>query len=127
MPRSNLKIWQSQYLSLTTLKMKVPLQCLSLYPILDRVFFLSNTVHAFNKVRTCMAVPSFSRLTFHLIDKVSVKFVVITWSISIHFRSSHQRCSVRQDILRNFAKFKGKHMCYFLFLIKLHPSGLQLY
>ena len=40
--------------------------------------FLSNTVHAFNKVRTCMAVPSLSRLTFHLIDKVSVKFVVIT-------------------------------------------------
>ena len=27
------------------------------------------------------------------------------------FKSSHQRCFVRKDILRNFAKFKGKHLC----------------
>ena len=27
------------------------------------------------------------------------------------FKSSHQRCSVRKDILSDFAKFKGKHLC----------------
>ena len=35
------------------------------------------------------------------------------------FRSSHQRCSVRKVILRNFAKFAGKHLCQSLFLTKL--------
>ena len=27
-----------------------------------------------------------------------------------HIRSNHQRCSVRKDILRNLAKFTGKHL-----------------
>ena len=30
-------------------------------------------------------------------------------------RSSHERCSVRKGVLRNFAKFTGKHMCQSLF------------
>ena len=30
-------------------------------------------------------------------------------------RSSHQRCSLRKDVLRNFAKFKDKHLCLSLF------------
>ena len=30
-------------------------------------------------------------------------------------RSSHQRCSVMKGILRNFAKFTGKHLCQGLF------------
>ena len=34
-------------------------------------------------------------------------------------RSSHQRCSLRKGVLRNFAKFTGKHLCRSLFLIKL--------
>ena len=42
-------------------------------------------------------------------------------------RSSHQRCSVRKGILRNFAKFTGKHLCQSLFLNKvvgLRPTTL---
>ena len=27
------------------------------------------------------------------------------------FRNSHRRCSVRKDVLRNIAKFTGKHQC----------------
>ena len=34
-------------------------------------------------------------------------------------RSSHQRCSIKKGVLRNFAKFTGKHLCRSLFLIKL--------
>ena len=30
-------------------------------------------------------------------------------------RSSHQRCSVTIEVLRNFAKFTGKHLCQSLF------------
>ena len=42
-------------------------------------------------------------------------------------RNSYQRCSIRTGVLRNFAKFTGKHPCQSLFLIKLQASGLQLY
>ena len=38
---------------------------------------------------------------------------------SITFRSSHQRCSVREDALKNFAKLTGKDLCQSLSLIKL--------
>ena len=33
----------------------------------------------------------------------------------------------KKGVLRNFAKFTGKHLCRSLFLIKLQASGLQLY
>ena len=38
-------------------------------------------------------------------------------------RSSHWRCSVRKGVLRNFAKFTGKHLCQSLFLNKV--AGLR--
>ena len=39
----------------------------------------------------------------------------IVLNLLLHFRSSHQRCSVRKGVLRNFAKFTGKHLCQSLF------------
>ena len=42
------------------------------------------------------------------------------------FRSSHRRCSVctvKKGVLRNFAKFTGKHLCQSLFLNKV--AGLK--
>ena len=35
------------------------------------------------------------------------------------FRSNHRRCSVKNDVLRNFAKFTGKHLCQSLFFNKV--------
>ena len=34
-------------------------------------------------------------------------------------RSSHLRCSVRKGVVRNFAKFTGKHLCQSLFFNKI--------
>ena len=34
------------------------------------------------------------------------------------FRSNHRKCSIKKDVLRNFAKFTGKHVC-------LRPATLQ--
>ena len=34
-------------------------------------------------------------------------------------RSSHQRCSVRNGVLKNFAKFTGKYLCQGLFFNKV--------
>ena len=42
-------------------------------------------------------------------------------------RSSHQRCSVKKGVLRNFAKFIGKHLCQNLFFNKVAGAPLQLY
>ena len=52
--------------------------------------------------------------------------VVDFWYVLTH-RSSHQRCSIRKGVLKNFTKFTGKHLCQSLFLIKLKALGLQLY
>ena len=38
-------------------------------------------------------------------------------------RSSHRRCSVRKGVLRNFAKFTGKHLCQRFFFNKV--AGLR--
>ena len=35
------------------------------------------------------------------------------------FRSSHQRCSVKRAVLKNFAIFTGKHRCRSCFLLKV--------
>ena len=35
------------------------------------------------------------------------------------YKSSHQRCSVKKGVLRNFAKFTGKHLCQSLFFNKV--------
>ena len=43
------------------------------------------------------------------------------------YGSSHQRCSVRKYVRRNFAKFTGKHLYQSLVSIKLQAWGLQLY
>ena len=34
-------------------------------------------------------------------------------------RSSHQRCSIKIGVLKNFAKYTGKHLCQCLFLNKV--------
>ena len=39
------------------------------------------------------------------------------------YRSSQRRCSVRKGVLRNFAKFTGKHLCLSLFFNKV--AGLR--
>ena len=40
-------------------------------------------------------------------------------NISIPFKSSHQRCSLKKGVLRNFTKFTRKHQCQSLFFNKV--------
>ena len=44
--------------------------------------------------------------------------------LSYSFRSSHRKCSLIKGVLRNFAKFTGKHLCQTLFFNKV--GGLRL-
>ena len=45
--------------------------------------------------------------------------IVFAITVQMTTRSSHQRCSVRKGVLRNFAKFTGKHLCQVLFYNKV--------
>ena len=54
-------------------------------------------------------VPSLNSLkSFEFEPKTNIGDIIVV-------RSSHQRCSVTKDVLRNFAKFSGKHLCKSLF------------
>ena len=48
-----------------------------------------------------------------------------TNSVSECFRRSHQRCSMKKGVLRNFTKFTGKHLCQSFFFNKAVGLGLR--
>ena len=47
------------------------------------------------------------------------KFSILSFLISYMTEVTSRRCSVRNDVLRNFAKFTGKHLCQSLFFNKV--------
>ena len=54
--------------------------------------------------------------------KMDVVFKILALAMNLYenfreatFRISKRKCSVRKDVLRNFAKFTGKHLCKSLF------------
>ena len=51
-------------------------------------------------------------------------FYLLPLEMSHQVRSSQRRCSVKKSVLRNFAKFTGKHLCQSLFSDKF--SDLRL-
>ena len=44
---------------------------------------------------------------------------ILRISINENFRSSYRIFSIKKDVLKNFAKFRGKHLCQSLFLNKV--------
>ena len=64
----------------------------------------------------------FLSVTEILYDKVLISSFFI-FQTSTTFRSIYRRCSVRIAVLRNFAKFTGKHLCQNLFFNKV--AGLR--
>ena len=49
-------------------------------------------------------------------------YVLIKFNAML-FRSSHQRCSIKKGVCRNFTKFAEKHLCQSLFFNKV--AGLR--
>ena len=43
----------------------------------------------------------------------------LIYYFDLAYRSSHQRCSIKKGVLRNFPKFTGKHLCQSLFVNKV--------
>ena len=49
--------------------------------------------------------------------------MVLRWNeMLLNYRSSRQEVFYKKSVLRNFAKFTGKHLCQSLFLIKLQAD-----
>ena len=48
-----------------------------------------------------------------------MKVNLLVRTVLKRIRSSHRRSYVKKDVLKNFANFTGKHLCWNLFLIKL--------
>ena len=43
------------------------------------------------------------------------------------YRSSHRKCSVRKGVLKNFANFTGKHLCWSHFLWSCRPLACRFF
>ena len=56
-------------------------------------------------------------LLFHLLR------LYMTSCVYNIYRSSHRRCSLKKDVLKNFPNFAGKRVCWSFFLIKLQAWG----
>ena len=54
-----------------------------------------------------------------MIMKCFVLGLVTAIGVVSTVRTSHRRCSVEQGVLKNFANFTGKYLCWSLFLINL--------
>ena len=54
-------------------------------------------------------------------------YVLKVFKNSTFFRSSHRRCSIKKDVLENFAKFKGKHLCQSPFFNKVAGRPATLF
>ena len=71
-------------------------------------------------VHICLRLTSSKRMLVLTSKMLSgfKRFCVIHSLLTSSFHqvgSSHQRCSIKKGVLRNFAKFTGKHLCQSLF------------
>ena len=55
---------------------------------------------------------------FHYIEYIYASLTFAVYLLSETSRSSHQRCSIKKGVVRNFSKFTGKHLCHSLFFNK---------
>ena len=69
--------------------------------------------------RTAPVAISGYQLSFVQFCLILLPYPIVPLISAILHRSSHQRCSVRKGVLRNFAKFTGKRPCQSLLLNKV--------
>ena len=56
-----------------------------------------------------MCLGSFQTLLMEFFGTILARCFI--WSYIRFCKSSHQTCSVKQGVLKNFANFTGKHLC----------------
>ena len=81
---------------------------------------------AFPKIFLSKCVWPFRRIMHCKINNNSQQFIaqfLVNFFEKFKFRSSRRRYSVRKRVLKNFAKFTGKHLCQSLFFNKVAGLG----
>ena len=64
------------------------------------------------------------RTIFYNLNSKSITNAKKFWmNVKLLFKSSHKRYAIKKDVLRNFAKFTGKHLCQSLFFNEV--AGLR--
>ena len=74
-----------------------------------------------DSVEEIVAKNSKLELATKNIDKILTRIIKKTSTLmskTSTSRSSHQRCSIKKGVLKNFAKFTEKHLCQSLFFNK---------
>ena len=67
----------------------------------------------------------FLPIEFEVMTKIFLGDIFLSFDKLWNNRSSHQRCSTKKGVLRNFAKFTGKHLYQRLFFDSLfRPATL---
>ena len=72
--------------------------------------------------RSFQCLSTFTQLTLkytYASCGLSLLCLIVCLFLQFTDRSSRRRCSVKIGVLKNFANFTGKHLCWGLFLIKL--------
>ena len=83
---------------------------------------ISGVPFVFTEVRILLSVCKLNKSTKMWIlikHRIIMTIKMERWCLSIS-RSSHRRCSVKKVVLKNFANFTEKHLCWSLFLITFH-------
>ena len=76
-----------------------------------KILYLFNNSH-WNFRKFCFYWNKLNKLGIYLFF-----FIIVSGQI-LHATSTHQRCSIKKSVLRNFTKFTGKHLRQGLFLIE---------
>ena len=76
-----------------------------------------DTFHAVFVCHFCM-IRTNRKISIHFtVNNLCQRFVFKYLQLD-HYRSSHQRCSIKKVLLKNFAIFTGKHLCWRLFFLE---------
>ena len=77
-----------------------------------------NTSYSFSSIHFILHFLCFSVCIRNFIENLLILMKMLCWKIS-SYRSSHPQVFCKKGVLRNFAKFTGKHLCQRLFFNKV--------
>ena len=84
--------------------------------LLDKVFRFSRFLSTSQTLCFCLSDSVY--LFYFYSFCVFISLFLFSW-----YRSSHQKCSIKKGVLRNFTEFTGNHLCQSLFFKKV--AGLR--
>ena len=114
--------------SFLTNKFLLALLCLSHYFVFKTAQWYKKSF-SFAKNVLCQLLKDQLKIYFHLYNANKILcfrtfctvniIILVLFTFERMLRSSHQRCSLRKGVFKNFVKFTRKHLCQSLFFNKI--------